>query len=282
MGWKSIPQTQEQINARSKMVGWLNQDIAYPTQGVAQLTADEQANLSRISGSLDSGYGLKSLATEELRKTLAGEYDPMTSPYWESYRNEMTAMKGADVAGQNRANQAGGMGDSTTGALVADETANRWNRQMATTAGGLMESERNRRLSTAGNVNQSEFQNELAGQQALGLPRQISQAEQSAMYEKQVNDLLAPYVYQSPLAQYILNEQRFYYKQKSSSGFDWGKLAGAAIMGGSALLTGGASLGLGAGAGMTAGTGMTGGWTLGSAAGSASNGWMSSAGAMAW
>jgi hypothetical protein len=278
MGWHQIPMTQAQIDSQSKMMGWLNQDINYPTQGVAPLSDMEKTNLANISGSLERGYGIKNLATEELRKTLAGEYDPMTSPYWSSYRNEMTSLKQGDVAGQNRANQAGGMGNSTTGTLASDEVANRWNQQMATTAGGLMQQERQNRLATAGQVNQTEFQNQLAGQQALGLPRQISQAEQTAQYQQQVNDLLAPYIYQSPLAQYIMNQQSFYYKQ-SSGGFNFGSLIGPAIGIGASLLTGGLAAGSG---GFTAGTGMTGGWGLGSAAGSASNGWMSSIGAGAF
>lgn len=241
MGWKQIPSTPQQVKARDELFDWATEDLQYPKLSIIPLTQLERANQMRLSEYGQQDQDVRALASDQVEATLGGAYNPMTSPFWQGYRDYSEQNKEGDVNAMRRFAQRGGMLNSTPGQFAEAGVRRRANAQSETQLGQLYENERGRQLGVAQSEKQAATGNLLQSQQMAAQERQILQAEVQAQYEQILNTMLAPYIYQSPLLQSIINEQRFYYKQKSS-GTNWGQIAGAIAGVVGAPFTGGASL----------------------------------------
>ena len=164
----------------------------YAGEFVAPSTAQEKESLDWLKKYVEQGpsEGM-GLASEEVRKTMTGQYDPTSSPYYQAVKAE-SARNLEDVQ-RNIADQAAGGGRYWSGARLKEQG------EAGTEAGlamnkllyGMQETERGRRLSTApfaAQLGQYAEQQPLAKAGALqqygGLERTLQQAKLEAMYKE--------------------------------------------------------------------------------------------------
>jgi hypothetical protein len=176
-------------------------------------------------------------ATSELSKTLKGDYDPATSPYYQAVKAE--AARNLDETQKNIASNAAGGGRYYTGARVKQqgEAATDMGNTLNTMLGKMAEEERVRRLQAApvamqaGQYEQAlPLQQATALQQLGSLPRTLNQAYLDAVrgeWEKSTRDWplsiagLAAGVQQAPMY-----AQAGYTQSPSMFSQIWNPLAG--------------------------------------------------------
>jgi hypothetical protein len=183
-------------DVRDSVTKWLTQNLdntnTYEGERVAQKTPQETQSLA----SLDAYANRKTpqtteMARNELTKTLQGNYDPSTSPYYQAVKAE--AARNLKQTQENIASNAAGGGRYWAGPRVqaqsdaATEQANNLNILL----GELSNQERNRMLQAvplAQSMGQDESNEPLnttaALQQYGSLDRQLQQAAMDAMYEE--------------------------------------------------------------------------------------------------
>lgn len=231
MGWKQIPSTPQQIEARNILMDALRTKLNFPSQQIVGLSPEEESNLSLLYKSLTQGSTGEQTAMNEINRILGGEYyDPNQDQYYRGVRDELSRLKGEAVQATGARAQQAGMYRSSTGVGMEAKTGREYDSALMQVLGSLSSQERDRRMTATGmasDIGQRQTQNLMAGQQVLSLPRMIEQARADADYNELLQELLAPYEYQLPIANTILGEQQFYYKKKSSSGL--GSALGTAI-----------------------------------------------------
>ena len=208
---KVAPQTEESKVGSAWLQDLLKQDIKHPVQQIAGMTGTEQGIQDTLAGNVGTMNDSYNLAMQELMKTLQGGYDPATSDYYQGFRNEANAMKDDQASSIRRRSQLGGMLASTPSAGIEAENNRRVDNLTLQELGKLTENERNRTTNAALGVGQVSGQqmNNLQGAESLAaVPRAITQAEYDAMYTANMNDLLAPYQLQAPIASNLLNYKR--------------------------------------------------------------------------
>lgn len=161
---------------------------------------------------------LYGLAQSELQKTLSGEYNPATSPYYEAFRKEALREEQDALNRLRRAAQLGGMLYSTPtqqaeARLIADTT-----NRLATLLGQLAEAERVRRLQsvpTAISVGEFLSQSPLRTAQAITaispLLKAIEEEPLEFEYQQFKEGQMWPYTVQTPLLQTLLGYAPWYY-----------------------------------------------------------------------
>jgi uncharacterized protein (UPF0262 family) len=123
---------------------------AYSGPMSAEMTPLEQKGQSILGGYLDQAVDPSATAASKmLTSTLTGDYNPLSSPYYQAMKDEAIRNQEKAIDVLNRESAAGGDFFSS-GRLrgvsdIATDTANK----MATTMGTLYESERNRQISAA-------------------------------------------------------------------------------------------------------------------------------------
>lgn len=188
---------------------------------VAGLSDTEQLSLEQLNALLASPSvsesSLFKAASDELTKTLSGDYDPVSGQYYQAYRNavmnELQESKDRLASRTSASDQFFGGGRiETEGELEEDAMGS-----LAQELGRLFEAERTNRLGAASTAaglamasQESDLQRIEAGQTLGALPRQLEQAEYDAEYQewlRSLNDLgisLDTYVgmttYQPPMA----------------------------------------------------------------------------------
>ena len=188
----------------------------YTGQMVAPMGEEEKRSFDFLRRFTDqpTPQGL-SLAGEEIRKTMQGEYDPTTSPYYQAVKAE-SARNLEDTLG-GIAGEAAGGGRYWTGARLGQQREARTDvaNALNTLLGGMSEAERVRRLQAVPMAAQlGEYEQKLplaqatALQQLGGLPRNIQQALNEATYNEwlrqqqypiQMAQLATPYATQQPV-----------------------------------------------------------------------------------
>lgn len=163
-----------------------------PLQQIAGMTGTEQQAQGLLSQLLSGGTF----------------QDPSTSQYYEGFRRASQAEEDRGASTLRRRAQLAGMGSSSP----ALQSEGRYRSDMANNRmsmlGGLYNQERNR---------DNPYTRLAAVQQYGSLPRDI----QNQQGQSQFNQAMAPYTYQAPLAQNMLNYQPWYQPQMMSepSGF---------------------------------------------------------------
>jgi len=205
---------------RTGTSSWIQGQIgkqAAPYEGemVSESTPQEKKSLSYLDKYAEGGDSdLTKAGQAEISKTLKGEYDPTSSPYYQSVKAE-AARNLADTQ-ENIASKAAGGGRYWTGARLgeqgeaATDVASSLNRML----GEMSERERDRRLGaaeTAESMGRREeavpFQKASALQELGGLERGIDDTRKQAIYNEwlrqqeypiQMAQLAQPYATQQP------------------------------------------------------------------------------------
>jgi hypothetical protein len=160
-------------------------DISYPTQQIAGLTGTEQ-QAQNLLGDVVAG------------KTFQ---DPTTSPLYAGLRQQNQYALDKDVAALRHRQALGGMFRSGAGGRQEADLRSGYQANLNTALGQLYESERNR---------DNPYTQLAAAAQYGSLPRELQQARNDADYQKLVNDIMAVYQLQAPIAQQMIGNEMWY------------------------------------------------------------------------
>lgn len=205
---------------RGQSSSWLQSQIgktapAYEGEMVAPLSEQENQSFDYLNKYVTQQPSESTqLARNEIKKTLTGQYDPTTSPYYQSVKAEAARNLQDSLSGIS--SDAAGGGRYWSGARLAQQGEARTDvaNALNTLLGQMSENERARRL-TAAQQAQSLGQEETAlplqqatALQGLGaLPRENQQAYNEAAYNEwlrqqqyplQIAQLASPYATYSP------------------------------------------------------------------------------------
>lgn len=195
--------------SRKFLYDLMNSEVPdFPVQNVPGMSEAEQQSQSLLAQymntSLPSDY---SLGMDELRKTVQGGYDPMTSPEYQGYREASKLEEEDTVNALRRHGQLVGMGASPP--LLGQEGKLRrgYSADRMSYLGSLMNSERNRQLGATGQLMEgADYASALplrqatAGQSLGALPREIEAQQEEALFNSIMQELLFPYEVQGNIA----------------------------------------------------------------------------------
>ena len=199
-------------STRTKLNDYLSSKVGQPGpkftgERVAGTSDIEDAGLDAARAYAQKPASSQSLAyaEDEIKKTLSGDYDPSTSPYYQSVKAE--AARNLKDTQANIASNAGGAGRYYSGSRIKQQTdaAVDTNINLDKIMGTLAENERQRRLdvlpqalATDSQVSQAEAKKSANLQQLGALPRELEQAFMDAVYQE---FLLSEYEYPINIAQ---------------------------------------------------------------------------------
>jgi hypothetical protein len=235
MSYRKIPSAPEQKESRSLLMDLMTRQLNMPTQPVADLTDEERANIGMMQGMLQRTGPLFNLLMGQYEDILSGKFDPATSMAYRGFRGEAKDLQADEASRIKRRAQRGGMLRSYPTGRLLNENARRTDSMLLSKLGQMYETDRGRAMNYPAVQGQA-MANVQAGQAMAGQPRQIEQAKQNAMFKAILAKLLAPYKYQSPIAQFILEEPRYQYIDEGSSGMLGGI---GSVLGGAGGLMGG-------------------------------------------
>ena len=180
-------------SVREPYLSWLSGQIgktgpSYTGEMTAPMSDQEKQSLDWLkSYSAGGPSATRTAATAEINKTVGGQYDPTTSPYYQAVKAE--AARNQKEAQESIADQAAGGGRYWTGARLkvqgneAGKTTNYLNEILGT----LSEAERQRMIQVlpyaqqfANEEEQAPLQKATALQTLGALPRNIQQAQDTA------------------------------------------------------------------------------------------------------
>lgn len=200
---------------------WLKGQIGqtakpYTGQLVAPMSGEESKSFDFLRKFTDSPAPESlNMANEELRKTMQGEYDPTTSPYYQAVKAESSRNLQSTLA--DIESDAAGGGRYWSGARLGEQREARTDvgNALNTLLGGMAETERGRRFEAIplamqlGQYEQGLPLQQATALQSLGsLPRELSQAGNEAAYSEwlrqneyplQIAQLASPYATQQPV-----------------------------------------------------------------------------------
>lgn len=217
-----------------------------PIRDVADLTPIQQLIMERLPELLESSAGSKALAKAELEKTLGGEYDPRTSPYYEGLRREAEILEREGLTDLRQSAELGGMFKSggaggRTGAEASFLSSSKSN--LLKELGALYENERTRKAQAARDIQGIER----AGIEDIAAIGSIAEAERSveeqknqAIYEAYMQQIMFPYTVMTNIATALLNVQnQAVLKGGGLTDLGWFTALGASMAGASNLSSGG-------------------------------------------
>ena len=182
---------------REPLVDWLSKQIGQPGESytgeiVAPMSDEEKRSMEFLKTYADSGKSrVGQLGSEEVQKTLSGDYNPTTSPYYQAVKAESARLLGEQQ--KNIGELAAAKGRYQTGGRIAEQSraGTEVVQGLNTLLGSLAEKERERRLQAAQMaqaIGQYEEQDPLRKAAALqefgALPRGIDQAANEALYRE--------------------------------------------------------------------------------------------------
>jgi hypothetical protein len=254
---KPIPRTEGSKEGEAYLQQLIGQSINAPLQGTAGLTPVQMAIQQTLPLLLSRINQSGELATDEYKKTLSGDYDPRTSPYYEGLRQEADRLKTAGTTQLRQRAELGGMLQSTPAIAQEANFVNQADSLLLKELGRLTESERGRKMLAAEGVQGAESRN-LANVAAVGgiaeAARSIEQQQADALYNQALMAILAPYQYQANIANSLMNYKQDYYVAGgglsdlgflAQTGAQVGGMALGGYMGGLAGAAGGAAGGAG-------------------------------------
>ena len=226
MGWKLVPSTPEQTQARTKQIELMEANLQFPTRQVPGMTGAEEEAQSLLAKYMASGTPEGyTMGMQALMDAVKGS-DPSTSPYYQALKAESLSEEERAAGNIRRGGQIAS-GTPFHSPNIGQEAKMRTDFAMGRESilQSLIDKERDRQLNAAGPLmsaadymSQEPLRKAQAGMTLGALPRQLQTEQESAVYEAILNELLAPYMYQAPIMGSISNEQRYYYKSKQQSG----------------------------------------------------------------
>jgi len=226
--FKEIPSTPEQDAARSYLTGLLYNKIQYPTLKIAPMTDSEKTVQDQVKSYLANAPADFDTAAGYFRDVINDQYDPATSMYYEGFRREADTAKSEAQAQVRRSAQKAGVARSTPSLGMEARTGMDYDSRTMQLLGSLLQDERNFKSQAAQVLPQmrgSQVSQLAVADQLASKPREIQQARYQAAYEKIVNDMLAPYLYNANIASAILNEPRYQGYTSGGGLTDWGNIA---------------------------------------------------------
>lgn len=207
-------ESEEEKQARSWLLDLMKRTA--PLLQVPGMMGYEQAGQdilgSMLGADLPEGY---QLGMSELQKTMGGEYDPFTSPYYQGLREASRREEEEGVSRLRRGSQLGGMFYSEPSQRTEAEYRGRMGTGRTSILGGMLETERGRRYGAIPQAMQYGQYAEMQPYRQLGaiqqygaLPRQIAGQQAGAAYQQQ----MFPYTNQAQLAQMLLAYKPDYYQ----------------------------------------------------------------------
>ena len=185
---------------RNSLTSWLQSQVGQPAQQyggemAAPLSGQEKQSFDYLNKYINQGTPQgTSLANEEVRKTMQGEYDPTSSPYYQAVKAE--AARNLEDTQSQISDQAAGGGRYWTGARLGAQAnaLTDYGLGLNKTLYGMAENERQNRLNTApfaAQLGQQERDQPLGQARALqglgGLERNVNQSRDEAVYNEWVN-----------------------------------------------------------------------------------------------
>ncbi len=223
---------------REKLNEWLtgSQGIGqtgpqYPGERTAPMSGYEQQSLDFLKQYGQGGFSQPTQqAAGEISKTLTGQYDPSSSPYYQAMK--AASARNLEETQRNIGSAAAGGGRYWGGARLGaqGEAATERNLGMDALLGQLAETERQRRIDILpqamqmGQYMQEDPLRKATNMQALGaLPRNISQAANDAAYQQWMQE---QYQYPMDIGQLAAGIQQppLYAQESKQPGTGWGML----------------------------------------------------------
>jgi hypothetical protein len=206
---KLAPRTAESIAGGQQLMNIAGAGTpSIPTAGTANLTPIQQLIMQRLGPLLQNIQEGGQLAGDQYRKTLAGEYDPRTSPYYESLRGEADYLKRKGTTALRREHELGGTLMDTNAMGLRGDFINRADSALMQELGRLFESERDRQERAAVGI-QNVGAQQAGSMAAVGgiaeTERSIEQQQADALYQQAIQQIMFPYQYQSQVASMLMN-----------------------------------------------------------------------------
>jgi hypothetical protein len=175
-----------------------------PGMSQAEQTGQNLLNRYINTGSMGADY---QAGQDELRKTVAGDYDPATSQAYRGYREASQLEEQDALNAMGRQAQVSGMAKSTPTLNQQGKTRRGYSADRMSYLGQLMDSERNRQLSAAQPLmeaddyaSQLDLRKTAAANTYGALPRQIETAQEDAIYNALLQEVMFPYEYNANIA----------------------------------------------------------------------------------
>jgi hypothetical protein len=209
---KIIPRTKE-----SKFGGQYLMDIVkggaptIPTREVADLTPMQQMLMKELPGILEGTKTSAELAKGEMRKTIEGGYDPLTSPEYRGLREETERRQTKGLTTLRQGAELGGMLKSTPRLGAESDFLAASESNLLKQLGAMFERERVRKGEAARDIQGVEGQK--IGQVAAvgGLAeteRMVEEQRNQALYAAAIQQILFPYQTMSNIASALLNVKK--------------------------------------------------------------------------
>lgn len=201
--WKKRPESESERIAREGLRGLAGNTINMPLRQTAGMSGAEQQGMGLLS-SIASGGAFA---------------DPSTSMYYQGMRDELNREEQQGVNALRHRQSLGGAFQGGRGqGQEMDYRANMSGKRMSL-LGSLYESERAR---------DNPYTRLNAAMTYGSLPRSIEQQGYDSSYNQQMGNTLAPYQYQAPIYNTLLQDTPYYYEQGTYEPSTFSQIAGIA------------------------------------------------------
>lgn len=204
---EQIPRTAGSLAGEDFLRRLLSGTPDMPTQRTAGMTPVQMLIQRLLPGLLGKTGEAGDLASGEYRKTLEGDYDPRTSPYYEGLRQEAERLKKEGVTGLRQRAELGGMLTSSSAGDVEAGFVKQSDSALLQELGKLLETERGRKLLAAEGIQNVESRR-LGNVAAVGgiaeTARNIEQQRADALYNQALMTTMFPYTYQAGIGEALM------------------------------------------------------------------------------
>ena len=258
--FKQLPDAAAATNWRRDFINsWSSGNYEYPLEEVAGLTPLEQQNLADLEGYLANGTEGWNLAMNETRDTLNMPDSAVNNPAYQSFMREQERLRGRSASSVRRRAQLGGSMDTAPASIAENEMNRSYDDVILQRLWDMEESIRNRKeraAGTAAGLGQQQFGNVLAGDTLAQKERMIQQAQNTAIYQQQLQTFLLPFTYMANIASQAVGQGTVSYMDYKPGVMDYIRAGGEIASGIGSVVSGLGSLNLGGvAAGPAAGTG---------------------------
>lgn len=214
--------------AMDKLAELMGKDVTLPTVDIPGLSDMEKKLVSFgssiIEKMMSSGTSEPyQLGLNKIKSILGGEYNPLTSPYYEGLKEESARLEEKGISDIRQRSQLGGMLYSEPAMGAEAEFKGILGTGLTKELGSLYEADVNRQTSMIPQLlNYAGFESNLPGQKIetlkgfaplAGMERDINTKQALADWEVKTNQELFPFQYQAPIAEYMSDWGNWYQPQ---------------------------------------------------------------------
>lgn len=216
-GFEQIPQTPEQIEALAFLKNLIGAAPTFPTQQVAGLTDLEKFSQEQLGAFAQKAQPqVLTDALKSLSNILGAAPDVRETPGYQAFLQESERLRGLGQGEIARQGQARTGAFSLPTARQSSEFDEATNRNILAELGRRQLQQQQTQLQAipqAANLASAQtafpLQQFGAVQQFGGLPRNIQQQQQDAVFNQQLQTILFPFNYQKDIAGALLNQDRY-------------------------------------------------------------------------